>query len=97
MIVSHTDPAISKPDGTARGSAFVVAIQRSELKCCHIVNAVVLTSALSAANLDIIRSSRIIYALASKRQLPKIFLKVNNYGLPYVAVAFCCSFCHWHT
>ena len=63
----------------------------------HIVNAVVLTSALSAANLDIIRSSRIIYALASKRQLPKIFLKVNNYGLPYVAVAFCCSFCHWHT
>ena len=29
MIVSHTDPAISKPDGTARGSAFVVAIQRS--------------------------------------------------------------------
>lgn len=93
MIVSHTDLAISKPDGTARGSAFVVAIQRSGIKVLpHIVNAVVLTSALSAANLDIIRSSRIIYALASKRQLPKIFLKVNNYGLPYVAVAFCCSF-----
>ena len=54
------------------GSAFVVAIQRSGIKVLpHIVNAVVLTSALSAANLDIIRSSRIIYALASKRQLPK--------------------------
>lgn len=93
MIVSHTDPDISKADGTARGSAFVVAIKRSGIKVLpHIVNAVVLTSALSAANLQIIKASRTMFALASKRQLPKIFLRVNKHGLPYVAVMFACCF-----
>ena len=47
---------------------------------------------LSAANLGIIKASRTLYALASKKQLPKVFLKVNKHGLPYVGVTFASCF-----
>ncbi|RCK65492.1 Proline-specific permease [Candida viswanathii] len=94
MIIPYNDPAIAEgSDGTARGSPFVIAIERAGIKVLpHIVNAVVLTSALSAANLQIVKSSRTIFALASRHQLPKFFLRVNRHGLPYVAVAFSCCF-----
>ncbi|CAK9442160.1 uncharacterized protein LODBEIA_P59030 [Lodderomyces beijingensis] len=93
MIVSHTDKGIAKPNGTASGSPWVRAVKLAGIKVLpHIVNAVVLTSALSAANLQIVKASRTIFVLSSKKQLPKIFLKVNKHGLPYVAVGFACCF-----
>lgn len=93
LIVPFDDEVIAKPNGTASGSPWVRAISLAGIKVLpHIINAVVLTSALSAANLLIIKGSRTIYALAIKKQLPKIFLKVNKHGLPYVAVTFCSCF-----
>ncbi|KAG5417974.1 hypothetical protein I9W82_004302 [Candida metapsilosis] len=93
LIVPYTDEVIAKPNGTASGSPWVRAISLAGIKVLpHIINAVVLTSALSAGNLSIIKGSRTIYALAIKKQLPKIFLKTNKHGLPYVAVAFCSAF-----
>lgn len=93
LIVSSKDPAIASPTGNAAGSPFVVAMKSAGIKVLpHIINGVVLTSALSAANLQVLKSSRTIYALASKRQAPLIFLRVNKKGLPYVAVAFSCMF-----
>ncbi|KAI5970766.1 hypothetical protein CANMA_000185 [Candida margitis] len=93
LIVPFDDPVIAKPSGTASGSPWVRAISLAGIKVLpHIINAIVLTSALSAANLGIIKGSRTIYALAIKEQLPKVFLKVNKNGLPYVAVIFCSSF-----
>lgn len=93
LIVPYDDEVIAKPNGTASGSPWVRAISLAGIKVLpHIINAIVLTSALSAGNLGIIKGSRTIYALASKKQLPKVFLKVNKHGLPYVAVTFCSLF-----
>ncbi|KAI5960754.1 uncharacterized protein KGF55_004324 [Candida pseudojiufengensis] len=93
MIVPHNDPLIAESNGTASGSPWVRAISLAGIKVLpSIVNAVVLTSALSSGNLQVVKASRTIYVLASKRQLPKIFLKVNKHGLPYVAVGFTCAF-----
>ncbi|KAI5949584.1 hypothetical protein KGF54_005461 [Candida jiufengensis] len=93
MIVPSNDPVIAQPNGTASGSPWVRAVKLAGIKVLpHIVNAVVLTSALSAANLQIVKASRTIFVLAAKKQLPKVFLKVNKHGLPYVAVAFACCF-----
>ena len=63
----------------------------------HIINAVVLTSALSAANLGLIHASRSLFGLASNGQAPKIFLKLINmvflglelYLLHYFAIVLC--------
>ena len=93
MIVPYTDTVIAHPNGTASGSPWVRAVSLAGIKVLpHIINAVVLTSALSAANIGIIKASRNVYALASKGQLPKIFLAVNRKGLPWVAVTFACAF-----
>ncbi|CAK9439999.1 uncharacterized protein LODBEIA_P40990 [Lodderomyces beijingensis] len=93
MIVPHNDKIIAHPNGTASGSPWVRAVSLAGIKILpHIINAVVLTSALSASNGGIIKASRNIFALASKGQLPAIFLKVNRNGLPWVAVAVPCIF-----
>ncbi|KAK6460961.1 amino acid permease/ SLC12A domain-containing protein [Scheffersomyces coipomensis] len=93
LIVAHNDPAIATPNGTASGSPFVIAMERAGIKVLpHIINAVVLTSALSAANLQIVKASRTLFALATKKQAPAFFLRVNRNGLPWIAVGFACLF-----
>ena len=93
LIVPYNDPVIAHPNGTASGSPWVRAASLAGIKVLpHIINAVVLTSALSAANLGIVKGSRNLFALASKGQLPKIFLKVNRHKLPWVGVAFSSAF-----
>lgn len=93
LLVSSKNPDIANSTGNAAGSPFVIAIKISGIKVLpHIINAIVLTSALSAQNLSIVGASRNLYALASKGQAPKIFLKVNRHGMPYVSVIFSCIF-----
>lgn len=93
LIVPYNDSSIASSTGNAAGSPFVIAMKRAGIRGLpHVINGVVLTSALSAANLGIIKGSRTLFALALKKQAPAIFLKVNRHGLPYVAVIFTCLF-----
>lgn len=72
---------------TATSSPFVIAITQSGIKTLpSIINACLLTSAWSAASSDLYTSSRALYGLAVNGQAPKMFTKVNRYGLPWVAV-----------
>lgn len=93
LIVPYNDSSIASSTGNAAGSPFVIAMKRAGIRGLpHVINGVVLTSALSAANLGIIKGSRTLFALALKKQAPAIFLKVNRHGLPYAAVIFTCLF-----
>lgn len=93
LIVPYNDPQIASSTGNAASSPFVVAMKRAGIRVLpHIINGVVLTSALSAANLQVVKASRTLYALAGKGQAPKILLTVNKHGLPYVAVGLACAF-----
>lgn len=93
LILSSEDSAISSPTGDAAGSPFVIAIQRSGIKVLpSIINAIVLSSAFSAANLGLVTTSRNLFALASKGQAPKFFLKTNKRGLPYYGMIFTALF-----
>ncbi|ODV65890.1 hypothetical protein HYPBUDRAFT_112050 [Hyphopichia burtonii NRRL Y-1933] len=93
MIANPRDPKIANSSGNATSSPFVVSIQRAGIKVLpHIINAIVLSSAFSAANLQLLKVSRTLFALAGKKQAPKIFLKVNRHGIPYVGVGFACLF-----
>lgn len=93
LIVSSHDPLIASSTGNAAGSPFVIAIKRAGIKVLpHIINGVVLTSALSATNLGILGASRALFALASVKQAPKIFLKTNKKGMPYIGVIVAAAF-----
>ncbi|KAI5480115.1 amino acid transmembrane transporter [Pseudohyphozyma bogoriensis] len=87
ILVSSSDPRLALGTGTAASSPFVIAISNSGIKALPgIVNACLLTSAWSAASSDLYTSSRGLYALAVNGNAPKIFTRVNRWGLPYVAV-----------
>jgi len=89
LIVPSNNSEISNSTGNAQSSPFVVAIKNANIKVLpSIINAAVLTSAFSAANLSIVSGSRTLFALAVKRQAPRIFLKTNKRGLPWAGLIF---------
>ncbi|MCD8543875.1 amino acid permease [Sulfurospirillum cavolei] len=54
----------------------------------HILNAIVLTAALSVYNSGVYSNSRMLYGLAAQGNAPKRFMKTNRAGVPVNAVLF---------
>lgn len=74
-------------------SPFVVAIHAAGIKGLpSLINAALITSALSAASSDLFTSSRALYGLAIGGNAPRIFARTNRYGLPYYAVGLAILF-----
>lgn len=57
----------------------------------HIINAVLLSAVLTAANSNVYSSSRILIALADGGHAPKFLKRTNRIGTPYYAVAVCAA------
>lgn len=89
LIVPSNDENLLKSTGNAAQSPFVIAATRAGIKVVpSIINAVVLTSAWSAGNSGLLGGSRTLYGMAREGHAPKIFLKTNRMGIPYIAVGF---------
>lgn len=87
LVVSSDDPNLLRSTGTAAQSPFVIAAQRASIKVVpSIINAIVLTSAWSSGNSNMLTASRVLYGLANAGQAPKVFTRLNRFGIPYVAV-----------
>ncbi|BGO93492.1 hypothetical protein NBRC10512v2_005801 [Rhodotorula toruloides] len=84
LIVAANDPALSRHDGTALSSPFVVLPS--------IINAALLTSATSAASSGLYTASRCLYGLSVNSLLPPAFARLNSYGLPWVSVLTASAF-----
>lgn len=83
-------PELQSDETNASASPLVIVAVRAGIPVLpHIINAVLLTAVLSAANSNVYSSSRIIVALADEGQAPAFMKKTNRHGTPYVAVAFC--------
>ncbi|EWC48762.1 hypothetical protein DRE_00067 [Drechslerella stenobrocha 248] len=71
----------------AAGSPYVLAMQRLRIGVLpHIVNALILTSALSAGNSYVFCASRSLFGLALEGKAPKIFRRTNKSGVPIYCV-----------
>lgn len=87
LILSSKNKKIANTTGDSTGSPFVIAIKDAGVKGLpSVINAIVLSSAFSAANMGLVQTSRNLFALATKGQAPKFFLKTNRFGLPYWGV-----------
>ncbi|MCC9145900.1 MULTISPECIES: amino acid permease [unclassified Arthrobacter] len=53
----------------------------------HILNAVVITAAISAINSDIFGAGRVLYGLSQESQAPASFAKISRHGVPWMTVA----------
>ncbi|KAK0462373.1 amino acid permease/ SLC12A domain-containing protein [Desarmillaria tabescens] len=93
LIVPSNDANLLRSSGNASQSPFVIAATNAGIAVVpHIINAVVLTSAWSAGNSGLLNGSRNLYGMARENHTPKIFLRVNRFGVPYVAVLFLSAF-----
>lgn len=89
--VSQNSPelisAVAEGGHTATSSPFVVICQQTGVKVLpSVINAVVMTSALSSGNENAYGLSRTMVALARQGSMPSVFLKTSRVGTPYVGV-----------
>ncbi|KAF9064593.1 amino acid permease/ SLC12A domain-containing protein [Rhodocollybia butyracea] len=89
LIVPSNNKLLLRSTGNASQSPFVIVATSAGIKVVpHIVNAIVLTSAWSSGNSTMLTGSRILYGLAREGHAPKIFLRTNRFGIPYLCVLF---------
>lgn len=68
-------------------SAFTLLFEKAGiLSAASVMNAVILTSVLSAGNSGMYASSRMLYAMAKDGMAPKVFAKLNSRGVPINAL-----------
>ncbi|KAJ9144045.1 Amino acid transporter [Pleurostoma richardsiae] len=89
IIVSSDNDRLGS-SSTAAASPFVIAIENAGIRALpSVINAAILTSALSAGCSDLYTSSRSLYSLAQKGHAPAIFARTMLNGVPHYAVLAC--------
>ncbi|KAG5997785.1 hypothetical protein E4U43_002570 [Claviceps pusilla] len=93
LIVSSADEALTSRSGDAGASPFAIAATNAGIKDVpSIINAVVVTSAWSAANSAMLVGTRTLYGLALDGHAPAFFKRTNRFGTPWISVAAVGSF-----
>lgn len=88
LLIPYTDPNLLKTGiENVAISPFTLVLKKAGLAfAASIMNAVLLTSILSAANTSMYASSRMLWALARAGKAPCMFAKVNSRGIPMAAL-----------
>ncbi|KAJ5928201.1 hypothetical protein N7466_007157 [Penicillium verhagenii] len=93
LVVPYTNPRLATGDSNASSSPLVIAADLAGIGVLpSLINAVLLTVVLSAANSNVYSGSRILTGLALEGFAPMIFARVTKKGVPYVSVAFTAAF-----
>ncbi|WDK14987.1 amino acid permease [Colletotrichum graminicola] len=88
ILVPSNDRSLLLDSQNASASPLVIAANLAGVKVLpDIINAVLLTAVLSAANSNVYSGSRILVSLANERCAPQFMTWTNKYGTPYMAVA----------
>ncbi|MET1113790.1 MAG: amino acid permease [Comamonas sp.] len=88
LLLPYNDPQLLRNDvSDISVSPFTLVFERAGLlSAAAIMNAVVLTSVLSAGNSGMYASTRMLYTLACQHMAPRIFARVNRHGVPMLAL-----------
>ncbi|CAP91587.1 Dicarboxylic amino acid permease [Penicillium chrysogenum] len=93
LIVPSNDKGLMSNSGDAGASPFAIAANNVGIKTVpSVINAVVITSAWSAANSAMLVGTRTLYGLAQEGHAPKLFTRFNRFGVPWMSVAAVGSF-----
>ncbi|MBE8598129.1 amino acid permease [Xenorhabdus sp. BG5] len=88
FIIPYTDPSLLSTDvKDISVSPFTLVFEKTGLlSAAAIMNAVILTSVLSAGNSGMYASTRILFTLAREGKAPKIFGHLSKNGVPHNAL-----------
>lgn len=93
ILIPYDNPDLLSGATNATASPLVIAAKLAGVPVLpSIINAVLITVVLSAANSNVYSGSRILVGLAQERLAPKILTTTTAGGVPYVAVAFTAVF-----
>ena len=90
LLIPYTNPNLLNGGvENVSVSPFTLVFKRAGIAfAASLMNAVILTSVLSAGNSAIYAGSRTLYAMATEDKIPRAFAKTNKRGVPYVALIF---------
>jgi amino acid transporter len=87
LLIPYDNPNLLSDKSDASASPFVIAVQLAGVKVLpSIINAVLLTVVLSAANSNVYSGSRILVGLAQDGSAPAFLKWTSKKGVPYAAV-----------
>ncbi|EAE8150175.1 amino acid permease [Listeria monocytogenes] len=88
MIIPYTNPNLLSAETTDVAiSPFTLVFEKAGLAfAASVMNAVILTSVLSAGNSGLYASTRMLWAMARDKKAPKFLGKVNRRGIPMAAL-----------
>ncbi|KAL4812832.1 amino acid permease/ SLC12A domain-containing protein [Aspergillus spinulosporus] len=93
ILVRSDDKQLLNSSTDANASPFVIVARNAGVAVLpDIINAVLLTVVLSAANSNVYSASRILIGLAQEGFAPRFFKKTSKAGVPYYSVAFASAF-----
>lgn len=93
LVVPHDNPRLATATTNASSSPMVIAADLAGVKVLpHLINAVLLTVVLSAANSNVYSGSRVLTGLAHEGFAPNCFGWVTKSGVPYISVMFTALF-----
>lgn len=87
-LVTYTDPnLLNASESNIAASPFTIVFERAGLAvAAALMNAVVLTSVLSAGNSALYISARLLYSMAGARRAPRLFARTSRHGVPVWSV-----------
>ncbi|KAB5577576.1 arginine permease [Coniochaeta sp. 2T2.1] len=93
LLVPSDNKDLLSDKSDASASPLVIAANLAGVSVLpHIINAVLLTAVLSAANSNVYSGSRILVALANEGQAPAFFKRTTAQGVPYIALGCTSAF-----
>lgn len=93
IVVPYNNSGLQDGSTNANASPLVIAANLAGIPVLpDIINAVLLTAVLSAANSNVYSSSRIMVALANEGHAPRFLNRTNRYGTPHYSVGVAALF-----
>jgi amino acid transporter len=93
ILVPYDNKQLLSDQTNASASPFVISAKLAGVGVLpDIINAVLLTVVLSAANSNVYSGSRILVGLSQEHSAPKFFARTTKSGVPYIAVSVTAAF-----
>lgn len=85
LNVPYNYPNLS--DGDTRTSPFTIVFQQAGSNVAgSFINAMIMTSVISAANHALFAGARLLYSLAMDGYAPRVFGNLNRFQIPWIGV-----------
>ncbi|GAN11652.1 gamma-aminobutyrate permease [Mucor ambiguus] len=92
LVIPYTDPDLLKGSGNVSVSPFTLVFQKAGAAwAADLMNAIILITMISAGNSGVYSSSRTLLALAEEGSAPRIFTRINRWGIPIWSVLATCA------